>query len=163
VGRASVSGRRDRLRGPATAECHSRGARPETDRRQAQRPLSLSAKRSTLPPREISRCSASRPHAKLSSVESRHCRGLARARSGLAIAAVVLSAGLAWGGPPAAVAQPMAVAAKTCSGSSVHAVIAGQQKCLRRGELCSHAYAREYKRYGFSCTTRNSRGKYYLT
>ena len=31
------------------------------------------------------------------------------------------------------------------------AVIAGHQKCLGRGEYCSHAEARQYRRYGFKC------------
>jgi hypothetical protein len=65
--------------------------------------------------------------------------------------------------PAGAGAQPVAVTAKTCSGSYVHAVIGGAQKCLRRGEYCAHAYARQYRRYGFYCTHRDARGSYHLT
>jgi len=65
--------------------------------------------------------------------------------------------------PSAASATPSAVTAKTCSASYVHAVIGGTQKCLRRGEFCAHGYARQYRRYGFSCTTTDDRGNYHLT
>lgn len=91
-------------------------------------------------------------------------------RRHLAIAATLL--GLASiGGSPATASQPtgaiakspVAVAAKSCKAGYVHAVIGGQQKCLRRGEFCAHGDQRQYKRYGFNCTRRDSRGNYHLT
>jgi hypothetical protein len=57
---------------------------------------------------------------------------------------------------PPAVAQPaegpVAVVAKTCSGSYVHAKIGGKQKCLRAGEFCTHHFDRRYRHYGYRCT-----------
>ena len=41
--------------------------------------------------------------------------------------------------------------AKTCSSGYTHAVIGGAQKCLHAGEYCSHAEARQYRRYHFTC------------
>jgi hypothetical protein len=41
--------------------------------------------------------------------------------------------------------------AKTCSAGYTHAVIGGAQKCLHAGEYCSHAEARQYQRYHFTC------------
>jgi hypothetical protein len=80
------------------------------------------------------------------------------------LAAVAVAVGLAGAAPAVAPAhQPIAIAAKTCSGSFVHAVIGGQQKCLRRGEFCAHRYNRQYHRYGYSCVKRDARGNYHLT
>ncbi|HWH93964.1 MAG TPA: hypothetical protein VNT03_08880 [Baekduia sp.] len=56
---------------------------------------------------------------------------------------------------PAATHQPnapVAVAAKTCGAGYTHAVIGGQHKCLRRGQFCATRYAKQYRRYGFTCT-----------
>jgi hypothetical protein len=52
--------------------------------------------------------------------------------------------------PSAAPAQPSARAAETCS-HDVHAVIAGEEKCLGPGEYCKARDARQYLRYGFEC------------
>jgi hypothetical protein len=41
--------------------------------------------------------------------------------------------------------------AKTCSAGFTHATIGGEQKCLHAGEYCSHAEARQYRRYHFKC------------
>jgi hypothetical protein len=76
------------------------------------------------------------------------------------MAALAAGAGSASASQPAA---PIAVAAKSCSGSYTHAVIGGAQKCLRRGEFCAHRYASQYRRYGFSCTHTDDRGNYHLT
>jgi hypothetical protein len=46
---------------------------------------------------------------------------------------------------------PTAALAKRCPSGDTPAVIAGHQKCLGRGEYCSHAEARQYRRYGFKC------------
>ena len=56
---------------------------------------------------------------------------------------------------------PSAAVAKTCSGSYVHAVIGGAQKCLIQGEFCSHEYSKQYHRYGFNCVLYAS-GYYHL-
>lgn len=47
---------------------------------------------------------------------------------------------------------PVAVAAKTCGAGYKHAVIGGAEKCLRRGQFCASRYAKQYRRYGFTCT-----------
>ncbi|HEX4435177.1 MAG TPA: hypothetical protein VH061_00125 [Solirubrobacteraceae bacterium] len=79
----------------------------------------------------------------------------------LTTTAVAVGGGsIASASPPA---TPVAIAAKSCSGSYTHAVIGGAQKCLRRGEFCAHRYASQYRRYGFSCTHTDDRGNYHLT
>jgi hypothetical protein len=80
-------------------------------------------------------------------------------------ATVCVALGLALGGGSSALAtsSPPASVAKTCRGSYVHAVIGGEQKCLRRGEFCAHAYQRQYQRYGFHCTHTDANGRYHLT
>jgi hypothetical protein len=65
--------------------------------------------------------------------------------------------------PAPAGAGTQAIAAKTCSAGFTHAVINHQQKCLRRGEFCAHRYRKQYRRYGYDCTKRDSRGNYHLT
>jgi hypothetical protein len=82
------------------------------------------------------------------------------------LALALVAGALAGGGSTATAYQPsppVAVAAKSCSGSYTHAVIGGVQKCLRRGEFCAHRYALQYRRYGFSCTHVDDRGNYHLT
>jgi hypothetical protein len=73
--------------------------------------------------------------------------------------------GLALGGGTSALATatPVASVSKTCRGSYIPAVIGGQQKCLRREEFCAHAYQRQYRHHGFSCTSTDARGNYHLT
>jgi hypothetical protein len=46
-----------------------------------------------------------------------------------------------------------AAEAKTCSAGYTHAVVGGQEKCLRAGEFCTHAYDSQYRRYGYRCIT----------
>jgi hypothetical protein len=59
---------------------------------------------------------------------------------------------------------PTASISKTCSAGYVHAIILGRQKCLRRGEFCTHTRRaeRDYRRYHFSCANRDRRGNYHL-
>jgi hypothetical protein len=64
---------------------------------------------------------------------------------------------------PAADRGPVAVHAKSCSGSYKHAVINGAHKCLRRGQYCAHGADRQYHRYGFHCHKRDAYGSYHLT
>jgi hypothetical protein len=42
------------------------------------------------------------------------------------------------------------------------ATIGGQSKCIARGQFCARAYARDYRRYGLSCTKRDVNGRYHL-
>jgi hypothetical protein len=44
-----------------------------------------------------------------------------------------------------------------------NAKIGGKSKCIARGQYCAHAQQRDYKRYGFSCSKRDARGRYHLT
>jgi hypothetical protein len=81
----------------------------------------------------------------------------------LAVTSAALALAMAAGAPADAVSRPGALVAKSCRGSYLHAVVGGQQKCLRRGEFCAHAYQRQYRRYGFSCTSTDARGNYHLT
>ncbi len=63
-----------------------------------------------------------------------------------------------------------AVATGSASGSPAghiactHAVIAGESKCIARGEYCKHMAAaqRSYRRYGLSCSKLDSNGRYHL-
>lgn len=62
--------------------------------------------------------------------------------------------------PASAHAAAMPVAQAACT----RAVIAGESKCIARGQFCKRTAAaqRDYRRYGLSCTKRDSRGKYHL-
>jgi hypothetical protein len=83
-------------------------------------------------------------------------RWVVAAACGAAIAAQISPA-------PAARRGPVAVQAKSCSGSYTHAVINGAHKCLRRGQYCARGADRQYHRYGFHCHKRDARGSYHLT
>jgi len=50
-------------------------------------------------------------------------------------------------------AKTPAAASKTCSAGYVHAIIGGQEKCLKAGEFCSAQYQSGYGKYGFSCVS----------
>jgi hypothetical protein len=56
------------------------------------------------------------------------------------------------------VASPVAHAACT------HATIAGQHKCIARGQYCQRTSRarRDYRRYGLDCTNRDGNGRYHL-
>jgi hypothetical protein len=43
---------------------------------------------------------------------------------------------------------------KACPRGSVHAVIAGRDRCLKRGQPCARRHDRQYHRYGFHCHAR---------
>jgi hypothetical protein len=70
----------------------------------------------------------------------------------IALLAVIVVTGLtsAAASAPAYASVP-SQAAKTCSHSYTHAVIGGQEKCLRRGEYCAVRYTKTYVHYGFRC------------
>lgn len=53
--------------------------------------------------------------------------------------------------------------AKSCGGGYTSGVINGSQKCLRRGQYCSHSADNQYRRYGFRCISRDGNGAYHLT
>jgi hypothetical protein len=87
------------------------------------------------------------------------------------IVAGVLCAGLFLAGAPGTMPEPAvppvpfatAVAeAKTCRPGWTRARIDGQVKCLRAGQFCKRSADRQYRRYGFRCTTRTPWG-YRLT
>jgi hypothetical protein len=59
--------------------------------------------------------------------------------------------------------SPADAVARSCSSGFKHAVINGAEKCLRRGQFCAHAADRQYRRYGYRCTSRDIRGNYHLT
>lgn len=77
--------------------------------------------------------------------------------------AAVLAAGcLAVAAAPAntsAISNPGPVAHAAC----MRATIGGQSRCIARGQYCARRYQRDYRRYGFSCSKRDSRGRYHLT
>lgn len=56
---------------------------------------------------------------------------------------------------------PATAVAKTCSAGFQQAVISGSQKCLRRGQFCTHAADGQYRRYGFRCTKSDRRADRY--
>jgi hypothetical protein len=58
-------------------------------------------------------------------------------------------------------AIPTPALAKSCPSYDVHAVIAGQQKCLGAGEFCARRDNAQYHRYGFNCVLYPS-GYYHL-
>ncbi|WP_028060546.1 hypothetical protein [Candidatus Solirubrobacter pratensis] len=79
-----------------------------------------------------------------------------------AVALVGATPAVAPAGTPSA-DPPVAVASKTCSVGFQHAVIGGQEKCLRRGQFCARSADRQYRRYGYHCIKRDARGNYHLT
>jgi erythromycin esterase-like protein len=54
------------------------------------------------------------------------------------------------------------VAAHTAHVSCKQATIGGQSKCIARGQFCAHRYRSDYRRYGFSCSSRDHNGRYHL-
>jgi hypothetical protein len=81
----------------------------------------------------------------------------------VAAAAVAVALAVPISQAPAAKHTPVAVAAKSCGRGYTHAVINGAQRCLRRGQYCSHRADRQYHRYGLHCHKRDARGSYHLT
>jgi hypothetical protein len=55
-------------------------------------------------------------------------------------------------------ATPTPAYAKACR----YGTIGGHRKHLCRGQFCSRAHAREYRRYGLACTKRDRTGRYHL-
>jgi hypothetical protein len=61
-----------------------------------------------------------------------------------------------------AVAAPGPQGPVTAHAACSRATIGGQSKCIARGQYCARAYARDYRRYGLSCTGVDVRGRYHL-
>ena len=72
-------------------------------------------------------------------------------RRAAVLVATLLAAFAAATSAPAAQQAP-AVALKTCSSGWKHAVIGGEEKCLRAGQFCARRYDSQYRRYGYRCT-----------
>jgi hypothetical protein len=80
--------------------------------------------------------------------------------AGAAIAALAAAAAAA---PAASAAAPRGDDGQTATAAACkRAVIAGKRTCLVRGTHCVRKYERQYLRYGFSCATRDSAGRYRL-
>ena len=69
-----------------------------------------------------------------------------------------LAAALSLAAVPAAASASHTAPIVTCK----TATIGGQSKCIARGQYCARAHARDYRRYGLSCTNRDARGRYHL-
>jgi hypothetical protein len=61
-----------------------------------------------------------------------------------------------------AVAAPAAGHGPVAQIACKKATIGGQSKCIARGQFCARAHARDYRRYGLSCTKRDVNGRYHL-
>ncbi len=80
------------------------------------------------------------------------------------LAAVLAALAAATSSPAKPLAPAPTAAAKSCSSSYTHAVIGGQEKCLRAGEFCAHRYDSQYRTYGYRCIRfYASVGRYRLT
>lgn len=68
---------------------------------------------------------------------------------------------------PGAPLVATAASARTAHSIGAHmackrATIGGKSKCIARGQFCARAHARDYRRYGLSCTKRDANGRYHL-
>ncbi|RKQ91800.1 hypothetical protein C8N24_1631 [Solirubrobacter pauli] len=63
-----------------------------------------------------------------------------------------------------AASQARAAADPIAQASCTRAKIAGESKCIARGQYCSRSSQamRDYRKYGLSCTKRDSNGRYHL-
>jgi hypothetical protein len=78
--------------------------------------------------------------------------------------AVVLA--VAFAAPAANAAAPASLAGHASGPAArvacTKAVIAGRHTCLAAGQRCTRSYDRQYRRYGFTCSKRDSAGRYRL-
>jgi hypothetical protein len=74
---------------------------------------------------------------------------------------VLAAAGAIVAGAPVTEAQPIPSSPQV-SASCKRATIGGRRKCIAAGQYCSRSHQRDYKRYGYSCSRRDSNGKYHL-
>lgn len=77
----------------------------------------------------------------------------------LLVAAVASAALLPAVSPSVAASRPAAVQL-----ACTKAKIAGESKCIARGQYCSRSAQamRDYRKYGLSCTKRDRNGRYHL-
>jgi hypothetical protein len=80
-----------------------------------------------------------------------------RTRALVALAAVALAAPAAGAAASARQGGPAASAA-----ACTKAVVGGRHVCLAAGQRCTRRYQRAYVRHGFSCSKRDSRGRWRL-
>jgi hypothetical protein len=63
-------------------------------------------------------------------------------------------------------AAPIAAPAPPATHASIvsckSATIGSQHKCIARGQFCAKRYASQYRRYGLSCSKRDTNGRYHL-
>lgn len=67
---------------------------------------------------------------------------------------------------PLAAAQGSApTGAPIAHAACLHARIAGQSKCIARGQFCAHnaRAMKDYVRYGLHCSKRDANGRWHLT
>jgi hypothetical protein len=64
----------------------------------------------------------------------------------------------------AAPAASSIASSPTAHMSCTQALIAGQSKCIARGQFCKRTRQamRDYRRHGLSCTKRDANGRYHL-
>lgn len=84
-----------------------------------------------------------------------------RRKAGLAVVLAV-----AFAAPAASAAAPASLtghaAGPVARTACTKAVIGGRHTCLAAGQRCVRKYDRQYRRYGFACTKRDSAGHYRL-
>ncbi len=73
--------------------------------------------------------------------------------------AVLATIGLIAASPTASVASSHGAKAHA---ACTRAKIGGASKCIQRGQYCARSHQRDYRRYGFSCSKRDARGRYHL-
>jgi predicted outer membrane protein len=81
-----------------------------------------------------------------------------RKRCLAALAAVSLLGAAPSAAPAALTGSDAPVAHAACK----RAIIGGHTKCIARGQFCARSHARDYRRYGLSCTNRDYNGRYHL-
>lgn len=75
------------------------------------------------------------------------------------IVILLITGSLSGGGLGAvSVAHAGVLAQSACT----RATIGGRTKCIARGQFCARSHARDYRRYGLSCTKRDRNGRYHL-
>ena len=77
----------------------------------------------------------------------------------------LLAVGLSVGAVAAGAAEGAVSVSPVGHTACTHAVIAGEPKCIARGEYCKHTAAaqKSYRRYGLSCSKLDANGRYHLT
>jgi hypothetical protein len=76
------------------------------------------------------------------------------------LASTLLAVAALTGG--AVLAPGAADGAYTAHAACKSAKIGGKSKCIARGQFCARAHAKDYRRYGLSCTKKDRNGRYHL-